>query len=408
MGKREFNNRLSLRGADNINKVIAPSGYARSSDLRVSENILIRRPLEFVALQKIGVTILKIGRSLDVFWRKRGMTIKKYLQKIGVTSFKRGMTTTAVILGQQRVTRVSRIIKWILGSSPRMTIGLIFFICTSMTGTGRAECIPTPDCASIGYTATSCDGKFTRCPFDTSKLFCVPCDSSFQYACNGEGQIGQGESCDGKYIECGCTDGYEWDDENKVCTSSCSDTSCSVGNIVYSDGTCCKEKLDNKTPIGVVVKDNALVMSKDRVTMTWSSAYIDTSLTNMSSSQAQDDMNGKSNTAVIVAAHPSETTSNNAAIYCNKYTTAGTSAGDWYLPAAGELYSYVYGNSIILSPVYTGSLGWSSFSYYFWSSSEFGDSSAWIVTSSDGDVFHYLDKNNRSSSVSCLLDISSI
>ena len=64
MGKREFNNRLSLRGADNINKVIAPSGYARSSDLRVNENKLIRRPLEFVVLQKIGVTILKIGRSL--------------------------------------------------------------------------------------------------------------------------------------------------------------------------------------------------------------------------------------------------------------------------------------------------------------------------------------------------------
>ena len=74
----------------------------------------------------------------------------------------------------------------------------------TMTGTVRAECVPSPDCASIGYTATSCDGGFVRCPFDTSKLFCIPCDSSYQYTCTQTGQKGKGSSCDGKYIECEC------------------------------------------------------------------------------------------------------------------------------------------------------------------------------------------------------------
>ena len=73
---------------------------------------------------------------------------------------------------------------------------------TSMTGTVKAECVPTPDCASIGYTATSCDGDSIKCPFDTSKLFCLPCDSSYQYSCNGTGQKGKGTACNGKYVEC--------------------------------------------------------------------------------------------------------------------------------------------------------------------------------------------------------------
>ena len=47
-----------------------------------------------------------------------------------------------------------------------------------------AECVPVPDCASIGYTETSCDGDSLKCPFDNTKLKCFPCDSSFRYACN--------------------------------------------------------------------------------------------------------------------------------------------------------------------------------------------------------------------------------
>jgi len=325
-----------------------------------------------------------------------------------------------------------------------------FSILLSMTifllsSVAKAECTPTPDCASIGYTATSCDGDSLKCPFDTSKLYCVPCDSSYKYDCSGTGYAsGSGTSCNGKYVSCTCSSGYEWD--GSACTLSCAASyqyectgtgysggsgtpcggkyqsctctsgyewsgstcvvkpDCNVGYIYYSDKTCSSSYNSSKTAIGVVIKKNELVMSKDRVTMTWASNTSTnvSGITDMSSSQAQADMNGKANTLAIVSTYTSDTTSNNAAKYCNSYSTAGTSAGDWYLPAAGELYSYVYGNYSTLSSVYTGSLGWSSFSYWFWSSSEYSSNGAWGVYSDGGSMGNY-GKSGNNYSVSCLL-----
>jgi len=220
-------------GKRDLRTVIAPSGYARSSDFRISsvikgligrshdvfwrkrgmtslkylsiqsslrgdnrgqaifelgKNKLIRSPLEFFALQKIGVTILKIGRFLDIFWRKRGRTKS--------------------IMSYSCLTRVSSIIKWILGTSPRMIIGLIFLTSTNMTGTAKAECVPQPNCASIGYTETSCETQSVKCPFDATKLYCLPCDSKYQYSCSGVGESGSGNGCKGKYESCGCANNY--------------------------------------------------------------------------------------------------------------------------------------------------------------------------------------------------------
>ena len=109
----------------------------------------------FLLCRKIGMTESVICRSLDDCLRNRGMTEN-------INCRNRGMTC----------------VLWILVSS------------TSMTGTVKAECVPTPDCAELGYTATSCEGKFVRCPFDISILFCLPCDSSYHYSCNGTGQKG--------------------------------------------------------------------------------------------------------------------------------------------------------------------------------------------------------------------------
>lgn len=36
-----------------------------------------------------------------------------------------------------------------------------------------AACMPAPDCASLGYTAASCPNGGVKCPFDTSKWFCL-------------------------------------------------------------------------------------------------------------------------------------------------------------------------------------------------------------------------------------------
>ena len=89
-----------------------------------------------------------------------------------------------------------------------MTIGLIFLTSMSMTGIVRAECVPQPNCASIGYTETSCETQAVKCPFDATKLYCLPCDSKYQYSCSGVGESGSGNSCKGKYESCTCADNY--------------------------------------------------------------------------------------------------------------------------------------------------------------------------------------------------------
>ncbi len=273
----------------------------------------------------------------------------------------------------------------------------------------NAECTPTPDCASIGYTETYCETKSVKCPFDTSKLFCVPCDSSYQYTCSGENIIGGvGSSCGGKYASCECNArlGYYFNQGLCVC-SDITPTNCNVGAIYYPDGKCSNDYIACLNPVGVVVKDNTLVMSwSSSYAMQWSPNYINTSLTDMSTSQAKADYNGKSNTTVIVSAHPYDTTSNNAAIYCNEYAppSMASTKGQWYLPAAGELYSYVYGNYNTLFNIYTTHLGNSHFSIYFWSSSEENNAAAFGIYTYDGIVHNYLKDSNFW--VSCFLAIN--
>ena len=269
----------------------------------------------------------------------------------------------------------------------------------------QAECTPTPDCASIGYTETSCEGDSLKCPFDITKMMCMPCDSSFRYDCSGENITGgTGSACGGKYVACECEGGLPFN--NGICPQSCM-----VGMIYYSDRTCSTELDNSKTPIGVVVKDNELVISQIRSTgMQWSS-----SLTNVSgitettdSAVAKQDFNGKANTLAIVETFTSDTVDNNAAINCNSYLTDGTNAGDWYLPAAGELYSYVYGGGTNYNKINTTmtTLGWTFGSRRFWSSSECTSENAWNVSSDNGNMGNGNKHYSYGPSVSCFLAIN--
>ncbi len=255
-----------------------------------------------------------------------------------------------------------------------------------------AECTPAPDCASIGYTQTSCETISLKCPFDQSKLYCFPCDSSYQYPCSEPNEYGDGESCNNKY-------------------KSCCNTDCVVGAIYYSDKTCASCLDTTKIPIGVVVKDNELVMSAYRVHtgISWGGDGVNiSSLIDYGSATDayQSDYNGMLNTEIIASSHINlgEDSTTSAAIYCNEYSTEGTNAGDWYLPAAGELYNYVYGNYSILSPVYVEGLSWSSFNYYFWSSTEFGSNLAWVISSYSG-IMKYGNSKTALQSVSCFISI---
>ncbi len=79
-----------------------------------------------------------------------------------------------------------------------------------------AECTPTPSCEDMGYTASSCENGGLKCPFDSTKWYCVPCDSSYRYTCEGENITGGvGGTCGGKYVACECASGYKF--SNGVC-----------------------------------------------------------------------------------------------------------------------------------------------------------------------------------------------
>lgn len=86
---------------------------------------------------------------------------------------------------------------------------------SSVSTLAYAGCIKPLDCATLGYTATSCTAANggIRCPFDASKWHCDVCGADYQYACSGKGyKSGSGKACNGKYTSCACTPGYYWTD----------------------------------------------------------------------------------------------------------------------------------------------------------------------------------------------------
>ena len=255
---------------------------------------------------------------------------------------------------------------------------LVFFTLILSTSISQAECTPTPDCASIGYTVTSCDGKFARCPFDTTKLFCIPCDSSYKYICSGDNIInGTGSACNGKYASCNCADGYRFID------GQCCNDNCEVGSVLYSDMSCSSCVLGNKTAIGIVSyvnESDRMAIALNSHKMAWSEDLVAILPPNSfpSIDSAKSDFNGKTHTIKIVDYY-GITSTNVAAVYCFNYQVAGMATGQWYLPADGELYESIYVNKnainntlqLLGKPIIDEG--------YHWSSSEYNYRNSWGV-----------------------------
>ena len=55
-----------------------------------------------------------------------------------------------------------------------LLLGITGIAAAAGTANVRAACIPTQDCAELGYkyTSSECAGDRIACPFDTSKFFC--------------------------------------------------------------------------------------------------------------------------------------------------------------------------------------------------------------------------------------------
>ena len=181
--------------------------------------------------------------------------------------------------------------------------------------------------------------------------------------------------------------------KNKVDVAyvSSNETTCKIGSILYSDKKCYAGSAPSgKTPIGIVFDASrrlAIALESSPSGREWSTDQIDVpGLTNID--EAKQDFNGKANTAAIKA-YNSSLTRFPAAKYAYNYKTTGTNAGEWYLPALGELNT-VYSNKDFLN--YALSLvGKKDIpTDYHWSSSEYSGGLAWILYFYNGNVDYYL------------------
>ena len=236
--------------------------------------------------------------------------------------------------------------KFLLYSSALVVSGLL-------SSTAEAGCIQTPSCSSLGYTSTTaCEGGL-KCPWGNA------------WFCN----VGGGSS----------TPDY---------------SNCMIGDILYSDKSCDPNVVASKKPIGVVFdRAHRLAMALDTARKAWSDEYavehFDVpSLPNITTdSAAIKDWQGKNNTRLVLE-HCKTNVRCPAFEYVNSYKTEGTLAGDWYLPAAGELHA-IYQNKDVLNMA-LGTIGGTKLPLDgHWSSSETSRRYAWEQDFSNGNVNTY-------------------
>ena len=132
-----------------------------------------------------------------------------------------------------------------------------------------AQCVATQDCATLGYTETSCSGgSGVKCPFG-NKWACFKSESEikdqlctdlgFTISCTGTGYSGGvGKICNGKYTACTCKSDYEWKDGK--CQQILNGAK---GDLYYCNGTVVGVKASGM---------DFYVAMKDLGEMTWNEA----------------------------------------------------------------------------------------------------------------------------------------
>ena len=239
-----------------------------------------------------------------------------------------------------------------------------------LSGAAEAACIQTPTCSSLGYTSTSsCTGGI-KCPFGN------------YWNCTNSNKITE--------LTNKITELEKIIEEIKQNSSSNSDilSNCKIGDILYSDMSCNTNVEASKTPIGVIFDaTNKLAIGLVESRQYWSDSPLDVpGLSNITPSSAViADWQGKNNTRVVLEYCRANGKYCPAFENVNNYKTEGTQAGDWYLPALGELNA-IYDNKDALDIV-LGKIGGTKLSAdYYWSSSEYFGSNAWDLDFSDGYV----------------------
>ena len=167
----------------------------------------------------------------------------------------------------------------------------------------------------------------------------------------------------------------------------------------------------DESAAGLTVMSNWLIGTDGSQSSTdtkykWHSNNIDWGLTKYDTKDlVKTDFNGKANTAAIINAIKAYDTSNgtdnitgNIGDIIQKYHTEGTIAGDWYIPACGEVYKLYENRTTLLASfnkinTASSSAGLSGSvllpSVYCWSSSEYNYEYVWCLIPSNGDVSQY-------------------
>ena len=236
-----------------------------------------------------------------------------------------------------------------------------------LNGTAEAACIQTPSCSSLGYSSTTaCEGGL-KCPFGEA------------WFCN----IINNDST---------TDDSEKDNSN-----------CQIGDILYSDMSCNHNVISGKTPIGVVFdRTNRLAIALETAQKTLiegstGSAFDIEELSNfMSASTAIADWMGYNNTRYALALCKTSNKKCPVYEYVTNYKTEGTKAGDWYLPALGELNSMYVGKGILNATL--SKIGGIKFSEdWQWSSTEGTEVDIWTLSFANGNPSLSYKVNNNNS-----------
>ena len=264
--------------------------------------------------------------------------------------------------------------KILLYSSALVVSGLLCSV-------AETACIQTPSCSSLGYTSSqSCNGGI-KCPFGNA-WNCTASDLSTQIT-ELTNKITEQTN---KITE--ITNKITTIEEKIVTIESgASSSNCMVGDILYSDKSCDPNVVASKKPIGVVFdRANKLAIALDTESKRWSDGYFDVpTLSDYSSSLAVTaDWQGKNNTRLVLEYCKTNGYSCPAFEYVNSYKTEGTKAGDWYLPAMGELNA-IHGNKDVLNIALRKISGIELGTDWYWSSDEYSGY-AWRLNFSGGGV----------------------
>ena len=270
---------------------------------------------------------------------------------------------------------------------------------------GTDWCTLNQDCTSLGYKQQTCPERTIKCPFDTSYVYCISCQSEYKYTCSGTNITGGlGTTCGGKYSKCTCADEYTWDETNGECIS------CTIGALYYSDGTCSSSKVSGKTLLGVVIYEKSgsesgwiMTVKPVKTGIAWGEPGTDIPrLTNITSESNLTDIQASCTNTDIITAY-GDSSKYPAAWAAKNYSPSGTPSGkSWCLPSGGLLNNI--NNSTNFAKVNAGittaggrrigfGSSYSSESEYVWSSSEYSFNYAWIFIADTSGSFGISDYN---------------